>query len=182
MILANEEELLAEDDVVGLVDTGRSKKVSKSRLEKTAMNHFNKFLVYSNNEYNQFDLIPELGMEDSILGFFDDYLRKIVKNVQKYNTHSNYVSAIYNAIILKYPAKKELFEREYNRVRASFLDYYSSLARSTPDGNMTDHSLELKRHEYEYGCRVLMSEGKYCLRAVFTLDLFCGGRISEVKI
>ena len=61
MILANEEELLVEDDVVGLVDTGRSKKVSKSRLEKTAMNHFNKFLVYSNNEYNQFDLIPERG-------------------------------------------------------------------------------------------------------------------------
>ena len=169
-----------EDIDVALIDTGRSKKVSKSRLEKTAMNHFNKFLLYSNNPYPNFDSIPEQNMQDSILGFFDDYLRKVVKNVQKYNTHSNYVSAIYNAIILKYPAKKDLFEREYNRVRASFLDYYASIARSTPDGNMTDHSLELKRHEYEYCCKVLMREGKYSLRAAFALDLFCGGRISEV--
>jgi hypothetical protein len=49
-------------------------------------------------------------MEDSILGYFDDYLRKVVKNVQKYNTHANNLSAIYNAIILKYPGKKDLFD------------------------------------------------------------------------
>jgi hypothetical protein len=134
----------------------------------------------SNNPYPKFDLIPEQGMEDSILGYFDDYLRKVVKNVQKkYNTHANNLSAIYNAIILKYPGKKDLFEREYNRIRASFLDYYSTLAHSTPDGAMTDHSLELKRHQYDYGCKVLMKEGKYSLRAAFTLDLFCGGRFSD---
>ena len=78
-------------------------------------------------------------MEDSILGYFDNYLRKVVKNVQKkYNTHANNLSAIYNAIIIKYPGKKDLFEREYNRIRASFLDYYSTLAYSTPDGAMTE--------------------------------------------
>ena len=45
-----------------------------------------------------------------------------------------------------------------------------------------DHySLELKRRKYNYyGCKILMKEGKYSMRTAFTLDLFCGGRISEV--
>jgi hypothetical protein len=51
-------------------------------------------------------LIPEQGMEDSILGYFDNYPRKNVKNVQKYNNHANNLSAIYNAIIFKYPGRE----------------------------------------------------------------------------
>ena len=65
------------------------------------------------------------------------------------------------------------------------MDYYSSsskIASSTSDGTMKNEhdSLELKRRKYNYGCKILMKEGKYSMRTAFTLDLCCGGRISEV--
>ena len=37
----------------------------------------------------KFDPIPEQGMEDSFLGYFDDYFRKVVKNVQIYEIISS---------------------------------------------------------------------------------------------
>ena len=43
-----------EEKDFDLIDAGRNKKIAGRKLETTALNHFNKFLVHINHRCNKF--------------------------------------------------------------------------------------------------------------------------------
>ena len=63
-------------------------------------------------------------MEDKLIGCFSDYLSKYCINIRTYNTHDNYISAIYVQMIEKFPSKKNDFSRYYSTLRQNIFDNY----------------------------------------------------------
>ena len=92
LISANNEVCSNEE---GLVDIGRNKNNVKAALHKVASNHFNRFLRFIGSDYSSLKEIPEENVEDKLLGLFSDYITKQCPSIKSYNTHDNYVSAIY---------------------------------------------------------------------------------------
>ena len=114
MIMENANIDIAPVDFIddGRIAIGRVRNL-KSVLHRTAKNQFKRFLRLAGSPYETLDDIPEIEVQDSLLGRFSNYLR--TQGKYKFNTHDNYVSAIHVAITNKYPLKKQEFGPYYKK-------------------------------------------------------------------
>jgi hypothetical protein len=99
------------------VDKGLLSGTKRTSLHKTANKHFGNFLRFTNSVFGSLDDIPEEEFTKDFLGRFSDYLSKKVHSITKYNTHDNYLSAVYVQLCEKYPQKKLIYADYYKRLR-----------------------------------------------------------------
>ena len=176
LIYANNEICSNEE---ALVDIGRNKNNVKAALHKVASNHFNRFLRFINSEYSSLKEIPEAKVEDKLLGLFSDYITKQCPSIKSYNTHDNYVSAIYVQLSELHPQRCLAFSKYYTMLRSNIFKQYQKLTvqKGLPMANSAKRMLV---SELDYICKTLFIENKSELRALFCLDWVGVGRISEV--
>ena len=111
-----------------LVDAGRIVNKSKCALRKTTSNHFKKYLLFINSEFQNLDQIPENLIKDEILGKFSTYLKDHVRTLTKYATHKNYLSSLHQAIVVeRFPNKRLEFETYYSNLCSNVLTQYINL-------------------------------------------------------
>ena len=80
MIIENGD--IIEDDNRNLIDVGRHKNNAKTKLHTTALNHFNKFLKFTNSAFISLDDIPIEAIEDKLMGLqslFISFINSLIK-------------------------------------------------------------------------------------------------------
>lgn len=145
-----------------LVDVGRLSGKKRTASHKTTMNHFQKFLEFTDSSFTCFEDMPEDKVCDEILGFFSDYLKNHVTSVKSYNTHDSYISNLYNEIVDKFPLKKQLFCSYYTKLRLTIKNKY--LEVQDDEGiplPISNHSKQMKFTDLEYICRQLFVENNF---------------------
>lgn len=161
-----------------LVDKGRLKGKSKSKLHSTASKHFSKFLTHIRSPYTSLEDIPAEFIKDEMLGLFSDYISKHVPSIKAFNTHDNYISAVHVMVVMKYPEKKNSFQMYYKTLRDNIFKEFKAKERSSGIA-FSKSAKPMRAHELEYICSKLFMEGNFELRAVFAMDWIGVGRISE---
>jgi len=172
---------MANEPIV-LVDAGRIVQKSKGTLRKTSLNHFKRFLEFTNSQFKELDSIPENQIKDKILGEFSTYLKEHVNGVNQYTTHKNYLSSVHQAIIEKYPLKKVEFEHYYSNLCSTILNQYTTrvVSANSDSVQLVNHHDPIRTSDREFINRVLFEEGDHLTRCWMNLDFTHAGRASEV--
>lgn len=120
-----------DESDLDLVDKGLLSGAKRLSLHKTANKHFMKFLQLIHSNFKTLEDIPEENFTEDLLGRFSDYLTKNVSSITKYNTHDNYLSAIYVQLCEKYPQKKTLNADYYKKLRANLFEEFKTKESET---------------------------------------------------
>ena len=172
---------MANEPVV-LVDAGRIVFKSKGALRKTALNHFKKFLQFTNSEFQELNQIPENQIKDKILGEFSTYLKDHVDTVNQYATHKNYLSSIHQAIIEQFPTKQVEFETYYSNLCSTIFSQYTSkvVSANSLSVHLINHHDPIRSSDREFVNSILFQESDHHTRCWMNLDFCHAGRASEV--
>ena len=142
---------------IELEDAGRRVEKSKRVLRTTTLNHFKKYLEFTNSDYQNLDQIPENHMKDELLGKFSTYLKEHVDSVKQYTTHKNYVSSFHQLIVEKFPSKKSEFETYYKNLLSTILSQYTAsvVSENSASVNLINHHTPIRTSDREYVSKVL---------------------------
>ena len=172
------------NQAIELVDAGRIIDKSKGVLRKTSLNHFKRFLQFTNSEFQSLDQMPEHHIKDEMLGKFSTYLREHVESLKKYATHKNYVSSLHQAIIEKFPNKKVEFETYYSNLCSTILSQYTAsvVSANSLTVNLIQHHDPIRSSDRDYVNKTLFLESDHLSRCWMNLDFCHAGRASEVLL
>ena len=96
-------------------------------------------------------------------------------------THLVLVSALFNTIVDKYPAKRFVMQTKYSALLDNIRKMY--LEECALTGNDSAKNAVLMRdQDYEYIAMRMFEMGHHRERAMFVLDVYVTGRISEVSL
>jgi hypothetical protein len=166
-----------------LVDIGAIHGDRRNSQHATVLRHFERFLRFSNSQFQRLEQIPEDQMEKEIVGTFSDYIDKHCDKVKAYSTHDQYISCIYQEILQRFPLKAQLWANYYSHLRDNVEKQYKEKARTNVDSSyLRKHSNKMKFSDLEVICRELFNTNKLELRSLFCLDWACVGRGSEVFV
>jgi hypothetical protein len=150
---------------------------------KTAINHFNNFLLADSlnlDNFSSWHQLPRTSKMSEILGRFSDYLINYVPTVKMYTYHKNLVSSLSVNFSDRFPETKESLAASMSKLQLNLRKIYKSdnIAKGT---SLIKHSILPKYTDYLYICRRLFDNNMYLERSVVTMDTHCGGRINEAN-
>ena len=165
-----------------LVDAGRIVDRSKCALRKTTLNHFKKYLLFINSEFQNLDQIPENLIKDEILGKFSTYLKDHVRTLSKYTTHKNYLSSLHQAIVERFPNKRLEFETYYSNLCSNVLTQYVNLVAvsNSVSETLIEHHPPIRSSDREFINKALFLENDHLSRCWMNLDFCHAGRATEL--
>ena len=150
---------------------------------KTAINHFNNFLLADSlnlDKFSSWHQLPRTSKMSEILGRFSVYLINYVPTVKMYTYHKNLVSSLSVNFSDRFPETKESLAASMSKLQLNLTKIYKSdnIAKGT---SLVKHSILPKYTDYLYICRRLFDNNMYLERSVVTMDTHCGGRINEAN-
>ena len=157
-----------------LEDVGLRSGIRRTKLHKTAMNHFNKFLVHCEDyPFNDFIEMEEFHCTTEIIGKFSSYISQHIHSIKMWSTHKNYVSAVHVEFMTKFKNLDftSYMTTLYDNIRKEYQE---------KDQPLVNHTLQMKVKERDYICRRLFVESKHEMRAIVADDWVACGRMSEV--
>ena len=132
---------------------------------------------------SSFDEVPESSFEANceFLGKFSCYLKDHVPTIKMMKTHLVLVSALFNTIVDKYPAKRFVMQTKYSALLDNIRKMY--LEECALTGNdLAKNAVLMRDQDYEYIAMRMFEMGHHRERAMFVLDVYVTGRISEVSL
>jgi hypothetical protein len=163
-----------------LVDQGNRERKGVKKKCKTTKGHFENYLEYEGSDYNNLDDIPEDWFTEEKFGKYSDYLFNTVTTINKFNTHDQYLSSLYNTVTKK-----------YRKLKLSLEDYYTTLRKNVKNDwkercfqrkeTLQDHTVCGTKEDIEYFALKAFEEGYNgaVKRSIIATDTTGIGRISE---
>lgn len=169
-----------------LVDLGNQKKKSKLKLNKTAKNHFARYLSLrfpGPPPITDVTLLPEDQVTPDIVGQYAAFLISAqCPRVNKLTSVQNYVSQVHCIIAENFVevAEKTLWKRRYASTMDSILEHYAAQSVATGEP-IVQNAVLIGKSDVKYQVQYFLERNMHAARAITALDIQAAGRISEVR-